>query len=150
MSAITLTLGRDGMGNDATEADFGAWVGYVCDHIDAACGLEVDVDEALPRDVQSTTIRGASLDEADTIRQAVSDLWEQWCAEGATVSDERVAAILTDTSRFHARVRALWTEAGQAGDTRQVELCRLALDGDEAAAEKCARVLAEAVVEAQS
>ena len=49
-----------------------------------------------------------------------------------------------DSSRFRARVRALWTEAAKAGDSEQVRLCQLALGGDEAAAEECARVIADA------
>lgn len=65
-------------------------------------------------------------------------------ADAPVASDERVAAILTDVSVFHGRLRRLWTEAGAAGDSKQVRLCRLALDGDGAAAEKCARVLADA------
>jgi hypothetical protein len=61
-----------------------------------------------------------------------------------SASDERIAAILTDEVQFRARVRQLWTEAGKAGDSEQVELCKAALAGDEEASEVCARVLAEA------
>lgn len=30
---VTLTLGRDGMGDEASEEDFDAWVSYVEEHI---------------------------------------------------------------------------------------------------------------------
>jgi len=60
------------------------------------------------------------------------------------VSDTRVAQILTDELTFTARVRQLWTEAGQAGDMAQVRLCQQALAGDQDAREACAIVLAEA------
>jgi hypothetical protein len=43
-----------------------------------------------------------------------------------------------------AQIRALRTEAAQAGDQAQVEICDRALDGDEAAVAECARVIAAA------
>lgn len=58
--------------------------------------------------------------------------------------DNRVAQILTDRSQFTARVRKLWTESAEAGDTKQVEFCCKAIAGDEDAAYVCAFVLAEA------
>jgi hypothetical protein len=58
-------------------------------------------------------------------------------------SDERIAAILTDESMLRTRIRKLWTEAVNAGDSAMVETCRRALFDDESAKEECARVLAE-------
>lgn len=46
------------------------------------------------------------------------------------------------------QIQALRTEAGAAGDLKQVAICDRALDGDEAARAECARVIADA--EAQS
>jgi hypothetical protein len=43
-----------------------------------------------------------------------------------------------------AQIQALKTEAGQAGDSKMVETCKLALDGDEAAIAQCAEVIAYA------
>lgn len=42
---------------------------------------------------------------------------------------------------FTAAVEALRTEAAAAGDTKQVEICDLALEGDDAAADTCAQVI---------
>ena len=91
-------------------------------------------------DVRLANVLSALEDEGVAAR--VFAAMPTWRINDHPVSDERVAAIQTDTNRFHARLRALWTEAGQAGDLAQVELCRRALDGDEEAAERCARVLA--------
>lgn len=44
--------------------------------------------------------------------------------------------MITDT-----RIETLRTEAGEAGDTEQVALCDLAIDGDAEAARKCAATL---------
>jgi hypothetical protein len=82
VARVTVTLGRDGMG-DATEADFYAWVDYVCERIDAACGFVVDVETRSARDVQDDDIRAGGDDAIhETIRNALSDMYEQWCAEG--------------------------------------------------------------------
>lgn len=88
-----LILGRDGMGADATEADFDAWVSFVCDHIDDACGFEVDVDYRHRREVQSDVIVRAGDDE--TIRviwEAKQALWDRWCA-GERADATRLCAL---------------------------------------------------------
>ena len=46
---------------------------------------------------------------------------------------------ITDT-----QIEQLRTEAGQAGDNEQVEICNRALVGDTEARAECARVIAEA------
>lgn len=42
------------------------------------------------------------------------------------------------------QIEALMNEAGVAGDLEQVALCKLALQGNDAALEACADVIAEA------
>lgn len=54
-----------------------------------------------------------------------------------------------DDADFTAAVEALRTEAAAAGDTKQVELCDLALEGDEAAADTCAQVILAAQQDAE-
>ena len=45
------------------------------------------------------------------------------------------------------RIKDLQQEAGAAGDTDMVELCDAALDGDETARARCARVIVETAIE---
>lgn len=52
----------------------------------------------------------------------------------ATITDDQIAA--------------LSTEAAQAGDLAQVDICQAALEGDETARAKCARVIADAAAQA--
>lgn len=65
------------------EDDFDAWLTFVCEHIDDATGLDVDVDTADPRDVQEDRIEVYPHDGeecyGDRIRAALSDLWVQFC-----------------------------------------------------------------------
>lgn len=86
MTRAMLVLGRDGMGNDATEADYDAWVSYVCERIDDATGLMVDVETRGPRDVQTDVISGVSDDERTIVEEAKASLWDDWCAAGAVQS----------------------------------------------------------------
>jgi hypothetical protein len=80
-TGITLILGRDVMGPNATEVDFDSWVAYVCDRIDAACGFVVEVSERAARaSLQANEVRGATEDEQATIEDAKQDLWDDWCA----------------------------------------------------------------------
>ena len=53
-----------------------------------------------------------------------------------------------DTTIKYA-LRALRAEAGAAGDTRQVELCALALEGDDEAMAECLRVMGEGELAAE-
>ena len=53
-----------------------------------------------------------------------------WCEVGPELTTEQI--------------RALETEAGGAGDSEQVEICRRALSGDHDARVACANVIAEA------
>lgn len=81
----TVTLGRDGMGANATNADFESWVAFVSARIDAACGFEVSVKCHGRRDVQTDAFTGDDV-QCETMREAVASLWNQWCAEGAPES----------------------------------------------------------------
>jgi hypothetical protein len=78
MSNPKIILGRDGVGEAATEDDFMNWVGYVCDRIDDATGLSVDVEIAQRRDVQEDRYEGDD-DERESMRDAVRALWDSWC-----------------------------------------------------------------------
>lgn len=78
MADATLILGRDGMGELATEADYDAWVTFVCERIDDATGLDVNVEERGAQDVQDDTIRGYAGDE-QPIRDALETLWNEFC-----------------------------------------------------------------------
>lgn len=82
MANATLILGRDGMGEVATEADFDAWVAYVCEHIDEATGLDVAVETRGKRDVQDDKILadGSGSGDSLTIDEALGTLWEAFCA----------------------------------------------------------------------
>lgn len=82
MSRASVTLGRDGMGAEATEADYDAWVDYVCDHIDEKCGFEVEVERVHnPRDAQDNRIQadGYGAGDSQTVRDALADLWVDFC-----------------------------------------------------------------------
>lgn len=83
MSAdAVVTLGRDGMGPEADESDYLAWVAYVENHIDDATGLDVRVDTRSARDVQDDAIRvyRDGYEEAD-VHDALQSLWEAFCAD---------------------------------------------------------------------
>ena len=49
-------------------------------HIDEATGLDVTVDTRSKRDVQDDHVSG---DDAQTVRDALSVLWEAFCADTA-------------------------------------------------------------------
>ena len=91
MSAVTIILGRDGMDDGASDADFDAWVAYVAERIDARSGCDVTVEERAPRDVQSTGYVGErdprdsarTADAVDSVRDAVGALWEEFCADAS-------------------------------------------------------------------
>ena len=75
----TITLGRDGMGELATEDDFDAWCDYVCKRIDEVTGMSVVVDVRAKRDVQTDDI---DCDDRETIYRAIQSLWNEFCADG--------------------------------------------------------------------
>lgn len=71
--------------------------------------------------------------------------------EGLTVAEAREIAredpglLYVEVAEItDSQIRALRSEAGVAGDEKQVAICDRALDGDEAARRECARVIADA------
>ena len=75
-----LVLGRNGV-NESD--DFDGWVNWVCAHVDGACGFEVDVDTAQPRDVQEDRILGCTDEERQILHEAIQMMWDNYCSEGA-------------------------------------------------------------------
>ncbi len=82
MSDPKLTLGRDGLGEAASVADYTSWLDFVTDKIDEACGFAVDVEASDPRDVQRNKISAADDEQRETITEAIRVLWELWCGLG--------------------------------------------------------------------
>lgn len=58
--------------------------------------------------------------------------------------DDRISLAWTTETLTDDMIRALRNEAGEQGDTDQVEICDLALDGDGAARGTCATVITDA------
>lgn len=83
MNKAIVTLFADGMGDNATEADFDAFVAYVCDRIDDATGLNVAVEAERYGMAGVTRVQAETSEDEQTVRDAVQTLWERWCAEGA-------------------------------------------------------------------
>lgn len=94
-----LTLTPYNMG-EATESDYDAWVDYVSEHIDEACGFAVDVDACQfgrgqlfedQIEVTGSADDVGACDERErivtTVKEALASLWERWCAEGAPGAD---------------------------------------------------------------
>jgi hypothetical protein len=95
---VTLILGRDGMGDDASEDDFASWVSYVCEQIDGRAGFTVDVEERPRRDMQTDMILSATRGQREIIGEAKEALWDAWCwwrgrsgGRGAVVSKRNEA-----------------------------------------------------------
>lgn len=68
----------------------------------------------------------------------------QGCEDAPSEADDERECLLRAADD---RIAALRTESAIAGDREQVALCDRALNGDEAARDECARVLAEATRE---
>lgn len=47
------------------------------------------------------------------------------------------------------QIQTLRSEAAEAGDAKQVEICDRAIDGDAAAIRECARVIADAAAQGE-
>ncbi len=81
---IKIMLSAANMGPQTTEADFDAWAGYVCNHIDEAMGFEVaDVDQfRFIGGAGGDRIDGASDEQREAIRSwlAVAG-WEAFCVD---------------------------------------------------------------------
>lgn len=83
----TLILTSYNMGGDATASDYGAWVSYVNEHIDAAVGTFVLVDALRFGEPGDDRVTGATEDEREAILAAVQDLWNDWCAAGVPLGE---------------------------------------------------------------
>ena len=81
MSAVTIVLGRDGMGSEADEADFDAWVAYVERRIPELTSVDVTVEERGSRDVQEDAIRVDDTIDASDVRSVLTRLWEDFCGD---------------------------------------------------------------------
>lgn len=81
MSDATVRLGRDGLGNNADEAFFDAWVAFVTENIDEATGLDVAVKTRDVRDVQSDIIMSKDDPTADIVGESMDSLWDQFCSK---------------------------------------------------------------------
>ena len=118
----TITLGRDGMGDNATEADFDSWVTYVASRIDEATGLDVTVNERRSRDVQEDAIRVEGTEDSDPsadremVRGALAWLWNAWCSQ----ADGRIARC-RKCGRFAKVVDA--APPGESGDVLRCSAC---------------------------
>lgn len=83
---VTVTLGRE-LGCDTDEADFDAWVSYVCDRIDETSGCDVTVETRMPRDIQDDDVRAQDLARDDgypaalAVTEALCALWDDFCAD---------------------------------------------------------------------
>lgn len=73
-------LGRDGMGELATEDDFDSYVSLVCRRIDDICEFVCDVDVAQPRDVNGNRIMAETDDQESAIKEALVTIWDEWCS----------------------------------------------------------------------
>lgn len=76
MPSIVLTSYDTGF---ESESDFDAWTDFVCSHIDEKCGFEVDIDlRSFGRGTGDTYL--GSEGEVETMREAMRDLWDGFCA----------------------------------------------------------------------
>jgi hypothetical protein len=71
---------------DVTAADYDAWVAYVCDHIDEACGFEVAVEQRRYGAAGPDKITADTPEIARSIREAVAAMWDaaEWGQEVAS------------------------------------------------------------------
>jgi hypothetical protein len=74
---VHLVLGRDAMGFGATEEDYGAWVAYVAERINDACGCDVIVEGRGACDVQRDYIcpLDSDADDRERVHGALQSLW---------------------------------------------------------------------------
>lgn len=79
--SIRVILGRDGMGDNATETDFENYANFICTNIDSKVGKFVDVYIAGKEDVQENQIRCSDSELKQTVENILQDLWNEWCAQ---------------------------------------------------------------------
>ena len=78
MKNPTITLSAyNTMIEDQPEWD--RWKSYVCEHLDAACGFEVNIDSfTIGRAPEQDRIDDATVEQELTIREAVQRLWDNY------------------------------------------------------------------------
>jgi hypothetical protein len=74
-----VTLGRDGMGPDATEEDFLDWVSHVSEAFE---GSDVEVELRGTHEVQSKLYESQLCTCDEELYSIVQDLWDDWCGGG--------------------------------------------------------------------
>ena len=79
----TIVLTAHGMGDRVPRTDFDAWVGYVCEHIAEHLDFEVEVEAARFGEPGDDRVRAATDEHAEAVREALAELWDAWCADGA-------------------------------------------------------------------
>lgn len=133
--AIIYETSADGFGDEATDADRYAFARFVEERLEERFpGADVDVDVNASVLASRCRVTGdAGVDEGELETWIGNELWDEWCSNGAMVTQ------ITD-----AQIEALRTEAGAAGDSAQVAICDRAREGDESARAECARVIANA------
>ena len=73
----TVTLTSYNMG-DATEADYGAWAAYVCEHIDERAGFSVAVEvERYGAGPWRDVFSGCTYEQEETLREALRAMWDE-------------------------------------------------------------------------
>jgi len=80
MSTATVTLSAYCTNFD-NAADWDAWVDFVCDNIDDACGFEVDVATfPMFRCPELDEVVAPDADSEQTIKDAIQRLWDDFCS----------------------------------------------------------------------
>jgi hypothetical protein len=77
----SITLGRDGMGEDASQEAWLAWVAYVMDNIEEQAAVPgIEVDTRRPCDVQTDRVWSPDAEEREAMAEALRELWDRFCS----------------------------------------------------------------------
>lgn len=86
---VSVVLDSDGMGDSgdaaADEADYDAFCDFVEEHLDERVDFEVDVDRA-PFGKPGRAPHGEDEQAVAAVREALQDLWDEWCAGAGSES----------------------------------------------------------------
>lgn len=114
---------------DPTQADYDAWVEYVCRNIDNATGMTVGVYAAAMGDDEpgADQIEADTDDDREIISRALGDLWEDYC-NGRNESCLARAIAYLDAIQIEDDQYAYWADETRSWwvsyDCDLVELCR--------------------------
>lgn len=84
---VEITLSSAALGDEADEAFFDKWAGWVAEHVDERFGVDASVDQfrfgeaGEDRVIQCGRIGGEGIDVADIRRWLKNEGWEAFCAE---------------------------------------------------------------------